>query len=81
MQRIIRSALNVGVLYEKSTTQEGTSQGRIISPLLFNIALHGIEDLWNQLVKYFSKSRGGIVTKKSDIVQRGIRYADDMVFF
>ena len=23
----------------------------------------------------------GIVTKKSDIVQRGIRYADDMVFF
>ena len=81
MQKIIRSALKAKVLHERSTTQEKTPQGGIIFPLLCNIALHGIDDLWNQQVKYFSKSRGVIVTKKSDIVQRSIRYADDMVFF
>ena len=54
-------------------------QDGIIS-LLLCIILRS-EDLWTQSVKYFSKSREVIVTKKSDIVQRGIRYADDMVFF
>ena len=58
MQKIIRSALKARVLHEKSTTQEETPQGGIISPLLCNIALHGIKDLWNQPVKYFNKSRG-----------------------
>ena len=47
IQRIIQSALKAGVLHERSTTQEVTPQGGIISLLLCNIALHGIEDLWN----------------------------------
>ena len=79
MQRIIISVLKAGVLHERSPTQECPAQGEIISPLLCNIASHAIDDLWNQPVS--SKSRGVIVTKKSDIVQRRIRYADDMVFF
>ena len=51
MQKIIRSALKAGVLHERSKTQEVTPQGGIISPILRNIALHAIENLWNQPVK------------------------------
>ena len=45
----------------------GTSQGSVILPVLCNIALHGVEDLNN------AKIRG-------QKYQRGLRYADDMVF-
>nr|YP_009370261.1 putative reverse transcriptase/maturase [Bulboplastis apyrenoidosa]YP_009370300.1 putative reverse transcriptase/maturase [Bulboplastis apyrenoidosa]ARO90750.1 putative reverse transcriptase/maturase [Bulboplastis apyrenoidosa]ARO90789.1 putative reverse transcriptase/maturase [Bulboplastis apyrenoidosa] len=81
MNRIIRSALKAGVLKEREATHEGTPQGGVISPLLCNIILHGIEDLWNQPYKYFCKDRSVIRSKKSEIAQRGIRYADDIVFF
>lgn len=67
-KRFIKSALKVGVLKERAETLEGTPQGGVLSPLLCNIALHGIEDLNNR--------QRGIVT-----FQRGIRYADDMLFF
>ena len=67
-KNVIRSALKAGVLNERIKTLEGTPQGGVISPLLCNIALHGIEDLHNE-------------TRGSVIKQRGIRYANDMVFF
>jgi RNA-directed DNA polymerase len=84
-KHILRQALKAGVLGERSTTIEGTlpfarsatfassakakeaREGGVISPLLCNIALHGIEDLANELDKYGA--------------QRGLRYADDMIFF
>lgn len=50
--------------------REGTPQGGIISPLLANIALHGMEQAMG--IKY--DSRGGSVGKR--IV---VRYADDFV--
>ncbi len=53
-------------------TDRGVPQGGIISPLLANIALHGMESVLG--IKYdkygYSKSRRGIV-----------RYADDLVVF
>jgi RNA-directed DNA polymerase len=49
--------------------QKHWKTARCISPLLCNIALHGIEDLWNET---FSQKQ---------IYQRGLRYADDMIFF
>lgn len=67
--KVVWSALQAGVLKERATTIEGTPQGGVISPLLCNIALNGIEDLWNER---FAKTR---------IYQRGLRYADDMIFF
>jgi group II intron reverse transcriptase/maturase len=67
-KKIIRSALKAGVLNERIKTLEGTPQGGVISPLLCNIALNGIEDLHNEV-------RG------SQIKQRGLRYAADMIFF
>lgn len=65
---ILWAALRAGVLKERATSEEGTPQGGI-SPLLCNIALNGIEDLWNEK------------TSKNRIYQRGYRYADDMIFF
>jgi len=66
-KKFLRSALEAGVLKERDKTLVGTPQGGVISPLLSNIVLHGIEDLNN------AKIRG-------QKYQRGLRYADDMVF-
>lgn len=66
-KKFIQSALIAGVLKERERTLVGTPQGGVISPLLCNIALHGVEDLNNKRIK-------------GQEYQRGIRYADDMVF-
>ena len=68
-KKILWNALRAGVLKERLKTLEGTPQGGVISPLLCNIALHGIEDLWNEKVR------------KNRVYQRGYRYADDIIFF
>jgi RNA-directed DNA polymerase len=68
LKNVLRSALKAGVLTERDKTHTGTPQGGVISPLLANIALHGVEDLQNEKVS----------STKS--MQRGFRYADDMVF-
>lgn len=65
--KFLRSALEAGVLQEREVTDKGTPQGGVISPLLCNIALHGVEDLNN-------------VKIRGQVYQRGFRYADDMVF-
>jgi len=41
-------------------TEEGTPQGGIVSPLLLNVALHGMEQAAG--VRYFHRRRGGIET-------------------
>ena len=66
-KKFLRSALEAGVLKERDKTLVGTPQGGVISPVLCNIALHGVEDLNN------AKIRG-------QKYQRGLRYADDIVF-
>nr|UZC30191.1 group II intron reverse transcriptase/maturase [Entomoneis sp.] len=66
-KRFLNSALKAGVLKERDKTLVGTPQGGVISPLLCNIALHGIEDLSNTQIR-------------GNKYQRGLRYADDMVF-
>lgn len=68
LKNALRSALKAGVLTERDKTLTGTPQGGVISPLLANIALHGVEDLQNERVSSTSS------------IQRGFRYADDMVF-
>jgi len=67
-KRFLHSALRAGVLNERDKNLKGTPQGGVISPLLCNIALHGVEDLHNEWV-YRSRWH-----------QKGLRYADDMIF-
>ncbi len=73
---MIRDWLKAGVIEPGkgfAPTEEGTPQGGVISPLLMNIALHGLEEA------------AGVQHERSDSkrTKRGspslIRYADDMV--
>ena len=70
--RIIRKWLKAGVMEELrqwSPSYEGTPQGGIISPLLGNIYLHFVQDLWikKDIAK---KSKGSVLFR---------RYADDSI--
>ena len=67
--RLIRKWLKAGVSEEGqwSKTREGTPQGSVISPILANIYLHYVFDLWaNQWRKRYA--RGSVIM---------VRYADD----
>jgi RNA-directed DNA polymerase (EC 2.7.7.49) len=68
----IKSWLKSGVLDQGEIfpTKEGTPQGGVISPLLANIALHGMEER----VKQFA---GNDINRRNEISL--IRYADDFV--
>jgi RNA-directed DNA polymerase len=69
--RLIRKWLKVGVLEgtELTTSESGTPQGAVISPLLANIYLHYAYDLWVQQWRK-QKARGNMIV---------VRYADDLV--
>ncbi len=58
--------------------EQGTCQGGVVSPILANIALNGIEELNASHIKGF---RITDKTSKEYIIYPCIRYADDMVFF
>ena len=69
--RLIKKWLRAGVSEdgEWSKTEAGTPQGSVISPLLGNVYLHYVFDLW---VQHWRKHRAtGEVTV--------VRYADDSV--
>jgi RNA-directed DNA polymerase len=74
LRRQIKSWLQAGVM-DKATfveTPEGTPQGGTVSPLLANIALHGME---NRIKQAFPERNKPIRRKRPDL----IRYADDLV--
>ncbi len=69
VRRVIKAWLKAGILDDDGfhETIKGTPQGGVASPLLMNIALHGIE----------TAIRGAFSYKES--VPQLIRYADDLV--
>jgi len=71
---LVRQWLKAGVLEDGvlHDTPAGTPQGGVISPLLLNIALHGMEDALG--VRYNKKGKN--VGKRALV-----RYADDFVVF
>ncbi len=73
-RELIKQWLKAGYVENEMfhTTEQGTPQGGVISPLLANIALHGMEDAIG--VKY--NCRGEIIGKRAIV-----RYADDFVCF
>jgi RNA-directed DNA polymerase len=75
MRRAIKAWLRAGVLEGKELfpTTEGTPQGGVISPLLANIALHGLETAIRDA--FLFKTKRPHTTGKPSV----IRYADDFV--
>ena len=71
MRQTAKGWLTAGVLEGDifTPTEKGTPQGGVISPLLANIALHGVEEVTK---KGFSQSHS---VEKPILV----RYADDFV--
>ena len=69
--RLIQKRLRAGVLEdgEWSETEKGTPQGSVISPLLANVYLHYVFDLWVQHWRT-QQITGDVIV---------VRYADDMV--
>jgi group II intron reverse transcriptase/maturase len=69
--RLIKKWLRAGVLEDGvwSETGKGTPQGSVISPLLCNVYLHYVFDLW---VQHWRTHRA-----KGEVIV--VRYADDMV--
>ena len=67
-------AIKAGVRGEYPVSESGTPQGGIISPLLANLVLHGLEDVGYKLRhKWISGGRQLNALK-------GYRYADDVVY-
>ena len=72
----IKAWLKSGVIDKRAftATSEGTPQGGVISPLLANIALHGLEEWIEQYSKTLPRDKWG-----HHIALSLIRYADDFV--
>lgn len=66
-QRKLVQSLEARLLAVRTVNLKGTPQGGVISPLLMNIALHGMEE---HVIKKFSRNKVKVV-----------RYADDFVIF
>jgi len=79
IRRQVRAWLKAGVMDGKQLfpTSEGTPQGGVISPLLANIALHGMEERIKQFMETIPQKYSGKSRKRSSISL--IRYADDFV--
>ena len=76
LSRQIKKWLKAGYCVEKELfpTNEGTPQGGVISPLLANIALHGME---NRIKQYAETIKGTKTNNRTALSL--IRYADDFV--
>ncbi len=64
--KVLKKALIAGLIPEKLETFERKES--VLSTLLVNIMLHGLEDVHNE-------------QRRFSIFQKGVRYVDDLVFF
>lgn len=73
MRQAVKAWLKAGVMEGKefSPTESGTPQGGVISPLLMNVALHGMETML----------REGYPKRNAVEKPLFVRYADDFVIF
>jgi group II intron reverse transcriptase/maturase len=77
--RLIQKWLRAGVIEdgEWSKTEEGTAQGASVSPLLSNIYLHYVFDLWADQWRRRNARGDVILTRFADDYVAGFEYRDD----
>ena len=81
--RLIQKWLNAGVLEDGTRTrsEEGTPQGGSASPLLANIYLHYVFDLWVHRWRRTTARGDVIVVRFADDIITGFQYRADAVWF
>ena len=84
VRKQIKSWLKCGVIDQEgfTATSEGTPQGGVLSPLLANIALHGLEKVLNEFIVTLPPQMFGCKTigKRDKLTSLTyVRYADDFV--
>jgi len=77
LRRVIQGWLKAGVLDGDvfSPTEQGTPQGGVLSPLLANVALHGLESVVQKAFPRTKTVQGKVV----EWIPTVVRYADDFV--
>ena len=77
--RLVKSWLKAGVMVEgkRKATDEGTPQGASISPLLANIYMHYVLDLWVQQWRKKSARGEVIIVRWADDFVVGFQYQQD----
>jgi RNA-directed DNA polymerase len=78
-KRILRQFLKAGYVYKKKLfpTKSGTPQGGVISPIIANMVLDGMEKIIQE--KYWKSPRGYIGVQYNKQKVNLIRYADDFI--
>ncbi len=77
--RLIQKWLRAGVIEdgEWSKTEEGTAQGASVSPLLSNVYLHYVFDLWADQWRRRNARGDVVLTRFADDYVAGFEYRDD----
>lgn len=79
MIRLVRKWLKAGVLDDgiRSVSDKGTPQGAVISPLLANVYLHYVLDLWADQWRRHEATGNVIVVRYADDVVAGFEHEAD----
>jgi group II intron reverse transcriptase/maturase len=77
--RLIQKWLNAGVLEDgkRMRVEEGTQQGSSVSPLLANVYLHYVFDLWVRMWRHRQASGDMIVVRFADDIVLGFQVRSD----
>jgi RNA-directed DNA polymerase len=77
--RLIRKWLKAGILEDGAVvvSDRGTGQGSVISPLLANIYLHYVLDLWAERWRRYEATGDMIIVRYADDVVAGFEHEDD----
>src|SRR3954449_4317346 len=77
--RLIHKWLKAGVLEDGTVTvsDRGTGQGSVISPLLANIYLHYVFDLWAERWRRHEASGDMVIVRYADDLVAGFEHEDD----
>ena len=83
IRRLVRKWLKAGVLEagEWSVSERGTPQGAVVSPLLANVYLHYVFDLWARQWRQRNATGKVIVVRYADDIVAGFEHEADARHF